>query len=90
MATNFRALERILKGVANHWRLRILFLLREEPNLPLIDIASRLDGNFKTISEHTKKLFQSGLIEKRYKGQMVLHSISSLGDRFLSRIKNIA
>ena len=89
MAINFKVLEKIIKGVANHWRLRTLFLLYEEPNISLIDIASKLDGNFKTISEHTKKLYQSGLIEKRYKGQIVLHSISVLGDRLLSYLKKV-
>jgi predicted transcriptional regulator len=88
MAVDFKRLEKILKGSANHWRLRILFLLNKQPDLSLFSISDELGGNFKTISEHTRKLFSSGLIEKRCKGRVVLHSVSSLGKVFLSQIDN--
>lgn len=87
MTINIKTLERIIKGVANHWRLKILFLLEAKPGLSLIDLAEELNGNFKTISEHTKKLANSGLIEKKYKNRAVLHYPSDLGLKFLSYIR---
>lgn len=83
----FKTLEKVLKGAANHWRLKILFLLQAESNLSLTGISDKLEGNFKTISEHTKKLLESGLIEKRYRERTVLHSLTGLGKEFLNSIK---
>ena len=40
--TNYRALERIVKGFANHRRIEILYLLRREPELSVDDISERL------------------------------------------------
>ena len=86
---NFKNLEKIMKGAANHWRLKILFLLDEEPGLSLFDIADKLNGNFKTISEHTRKLVQSDLIQKKYQFKTVLHSVSPLGRRILHFVENL-
>ena len=86
---DFKRLEKIIKGGANHWRLRILFLLGEEGSLSLTDISRTLRGHFKTISEHTRKLLESGLIEKRYREQTVFHSLTSLGVRSLGHFKKL-
>ena len=74
-----RQLERHLKGVANHRRLDILFLVAEKDGLAPQDIAELLHGNFKTIAEHARRLAQAGLINKRYKGRLVVHSLSPYG-----------
>lgn len=74
-----RQLERHLKGVANHWRIEILFLISEYKDLSLDSIAKEVDGNMKTIAEHTYRLTQAGLIRKRYRGRSVLHSLSPYG-----------
>ncbi len=78
-----------MKGVANHWRFRILSLLESEAPLSLGDIAHKVEGHFKTISSHTRRLVESGLIEKRYRDQTVLHTLSPLGERLLRQIKNL-
>jgi len=79
-------LERHLKGVANHWR-DILFLVGQFDGITLEEIAGKLQGNFKTISEHTKKLVQAGLLDKRYRGRAVAHSLSPYGQRFIKFIR---
>ena len=84
-----RQIERYFKGAANHWRLRILFLLSDHPGLSLLDIAESVNGNMKTISEHTARLFHAGLIDKRYKGRTVLHNTSQYGERFIKFIKTL-
>lgn len=75
-------MERHFKGMANHWRIKIVRLLARRSGLTLDEIAHWLDANFKTMSEHTRKLVQAGLLEKKYKGRAVLHSLSPCGKTF--------
>ena len=82
-----RQMERHLKGVANHRRIEILFIIDNEDGITLDGICETLDGNIKTISEHTKKLAQAGLINKARQGREVGHSLSPYGKRFLQFIK---
>lgn len=82
-----KQLERYFKGVANHRRIEILLLIAKRENIYLEKIAEALDCNIKTISEHTKKLTHAGLVNKKYNGQMVGHSVSPYGKRFIEFIK---
>ena len=76
-------LERYFKGAANHRRLDILFLINDNDGISLEKIAKLLDCNIKTISEHTRRLKQAGLVNKKYQGREVLHSVSPYGKRFV-------
>ncbi|MDO9231448.1 MAG: winged helix-turn-helix domain-containing protein [bacterium] len=80
-------MERHLKGVANHRRIEILFIISEEDGITLDGICEALKGNTKTISEHTKKLVGSGLVNKNRRGRRMSHSLSPYGKRFLKFIK---
>jgi DNA-binding transcriptional ArsR family regulator len=72
-------IERIMKGVSNQRRIQILMLLAKHKHLTMDQISQALECNFKTVSGHTQKLAQAGLIEKKYLGQAVLHSLSKRG-----------
>ena len=88
-----KQLERHFKGVANHWRIEILLLISEQKNITLDAITERLKGNFKTISEHTKKLAGAGLVNKNYKGRNVAHNLSPYGQemvRILKKFRSIS
>jgi DNA-binding MarR family transcriptional regulator len=74
-----RQMERHLKGVANHRRIEILFLIESSKGITVEDVAERLDCNFKTISVHIQRLVQSGLVRKNYKGRTVQHELSPYG-----------
>ena len=76
-------LERHFKGMANHRRIEILFLVDRFDSIILEEIANRLKCNFKTISEHTRRLVQAGLLNKKYRGRSVTHHLSPYGRRFL-------
>jgi DNA-binding MarR family transcriptional regulator len=78
-----KQLERYFKGAANHRRLDILFLVTRRDRLTLGQIADTLDCNLKTISEHTRRLVQAGLINKKYRGRKVEHSLSPYGKLFI-------
>jgi predicted transcriptional regulator len=77
-----KQLERHLKGLANHRRIAILNLIANEGGITLEEIAKTLNCNFKTVSGHTQKLLQSGLIRKKYQGRRVIHTLSPYGERF--------
>lgn len=77
-----RQLERYFKGVANHRRIAILLLVWKNPGISLDEISESLKCNFKTISEHTRRLVQAGLLNKNYKGNVVEHRISPYGKMF--------
>ena len=79
---NSRQLERHFKGVSNHWRIEILLAVAAQPGISVEMIAERVGGNFKTISEHTRRLVQAGLIDKTYEGRTVKHEISPYGKIF--------
>jgi DNA-binding MarR family transcriptional regulator len=74
-----RQMERHLKGVANHRRIEILFLIASQKGITLEHIAERLNCNMKTTSEHTRRLAQAGLVRKNYKGRNVAHELSPYG-----------
>jgi len=74
-----KQMERHLKGIANHWRIEILFLVASNKGITVEAIAERLNCNFKTISEHTRRLAQAGLVRKDYKGRTVTHELSPYG-----------
>jgi len=83
-----RQLERYFKGVANYRRISILLLVDKKPGLSVEEISEILDGNFKTISQHTRVLVRAGLLNKKYQGRNVIHFLSPYGKKFVEFIKN--
>ena len=87
-----KQMERHLKGVANHYRIEILLLIAEHGGITLKDIVEALGANEKTIGEHTRRLYQAGLLNKKYRGKFVEHTLSSYGKtfvRFLTSFRQI-
>jgi predicted transcriptional regulator len=82
-----KQLERHFKGVANHWRIEILQLIAEHRNITVEEIAEELNCNFKTASGHIHRLVQSGLVNKKYHGLFVCHTLSPYGEKFYKFIK---
>ena len=82
-----KQLERHFKGVANHCRIAILLLVSKQKGITLDEIAVAVGGNFKTISEHTKKLVQAGLLEKKYLSRYVAHTVTPYGQKFVKFIE---
>ncbi|MEK7211136.1 MAG: helix-turn-helix transcriptional regulator [Patescibacteria group bacterium] len=82
-----KQLERHFKGIANHRRIDILILIDKSGEATLDEIAKKLNCHFKTISGHTKSLVHAGLLNKRYKGRSVIHTLSPYGKILLKFIK---
>jgi predicted transcriptional regulator len=85
---NSRQLERIFKGIANHRRIAILLLIKNNPGMSLLEISNTLKCNIKTISEHIRKLVISGLVNKKYQGRMVIHNLSPYGEKVIKFSKS--
>lgn len=81
-AKTTKQIERHVKGVANHRRIEILLLIAKNNGVTVEGIADMLGGNMKTISEHTRRLVQAGLIDKKYIGRSVSHTLSPYGKIF--------
>jgi predicted ArsR family transcriptional regulator len=84
-----RKLEKIARGFSNHRRIEILALIDRKPNLSVIDISQQLRVNFKTISEHIRRLAHAGLVTKKNMGAAVEHTISPLGRHILKFLRTL-
>jgi len=78
-----KQMERHLKGMANHYRIEILLLIAERDGITLEDIVETLNANEKTIGEHTRRLYHAGLLNKKYRGKFVEHTLSPYGKTFV-------
>lgn len=81
-------MERHLKGMANHYRIDILLTIAEHDGITLEDIAEALEANEKTLGEHARRLYQAGLINKKYRGRFVEHTLSPYGKIFVRFLKS--
>lgn len=81
-------MERHLKGMSNHHRIEILLLVSKREGITLEDITQALGANPKTIGEHTRRLYQAGLINKKYRGKFMEHTLSPYGKIFVRFLKS--
>ncbi|MEK7138776.1 MAG: winged helix-turn-helix domain-containing protein [Patescibacteria group bacterium] len=85
-----KQIERHVKGIANHRRIEILFLVSNKEGISVEGISNNLRCNFKTISEHVRRLAQAGLVEKKYEGHLVKHRLSPYGHIFIAFLKSFS
>jgi predicted transcriptional regulator len=85
----FKELERVVRGFSNHRRIEILALLKKEPELSIDEISSLLNVNFKTVSEHVRRLAAAGLVMKRNEGSAVRHKLTRRGNTILVFLRTL-
>ena len=78
-----------MKGVANHRRIEIIDLLAHAPELSVFDIAERLKINFKTTSEHIRRLALAGMVMKRNDKNFVRHALTPFGKSILKFLRTL-
>lgn len=83
-----KQMERHLKGMANHYRIEILLLIAAREAITLDGIIETIGANEKTLGEHTRRLHQAGLVNKRYRGKFVEHTLSPYGRTFVRFLKS--
>ncbi|MEK7174205.1 MAG: winged helix-turn-helix transcriptional regulator [Patescibacteria group bacterium] len=89
MVTNYRKLERVVKGFANHRRLQILDLLKREPELSVDEVAEKLHIGYENTSDHMRKLAITGLVMKRNEGTSVRHKLTPRAESILMFCKKL-
>ncbi|KKP79519.1 MAG: hypothetical protein A2271_01590 [Candidatus Moranbacteria bacterium RIFOXYA12_FULL_35_19] len=82
-----KQMERHLKGMANHHRIEILLIISDDKGITLDGIIEKIKANPKTIGEHTRRLYQAGLVNKKYQGNFVKHTLSPYGKIFVQFLK---
>ena len=83
-----KQMERHLKGMANHYRIEILLLIAENDGVTLDGIVETIGANEKTLGEHTRRLSVAGLVNKKYRGKFVEHTLSPYGKTFAAFLKS--
>ena len=83
-----KQMERHLKSIANHYRIEILLLIAGRDGITLEGIVELLGASEKTIGEHTRRLYQAGLINKKYRSRFVEHALSPYGKTFVRFLKS--
>ena len=83
----YKKLERIVKGFANHRRLQVLELLARDPELSVQEIAEKLKSEMKNISAHVNKMAIAGLVIKRSDDKSVRHKLTKRGINILKFVR---
>lgn len=89
MTLDYKKTERLLKGFANHNRLRILELLERKPELSVADISEKLKIGYENTSDHIRKIAIAGLLMKRNDGPNVRHKLTSRAVSILTFCKRL-
>ncbi len=71
----FEQLSRLLALTGNEVRLKILFLLEEESELCPCDLSDILGMSVPAVSQHLRKMKDSGLVQSRREGQTIFYSL---------------
>ena len=85
----YRQLERVVRGFSNHRRIQILELLNNKPELSVLEISEKLKINYKTASEHLRRLAITGLVLKRNQEVNVRHKLSPTGKFVLKFLRKL-
>lgn len=83
----YRKLERIVKGFANHRRLQILELLKRQPELSIQEVSEQVKSDEKNISSHVNKMAISGLVLKRNDNKSVRLKLTKRGNVILTFVR---
>ena len=85
----YKQLERLVRGFSNHRRIEIMELLKRSPELSVEEISNQLHINFKTASEHIRRLAIAGLVLKRNEGNRVRHKLSLNAQSILKFLRTL-
>lgn len=84
---SYMHLERLVRGFSNHRRIEIMELLQKNPELSVAQIANKLKINFKTASEHIRRLAIAGIVLKRADSTNVRHKLTVRGESILKFLR---
>lgn len=72
---SFERLSQVLTLAGNDVRLKILYLLEEENELCVCDLADVLQMTIPAVSQHLRKLKDGNILQTRRDGQTIYYSL---------------
>lgn len=72
---SFASLSNILALAGNEVRLKIVYLLEEENELCVCDLADILEMTIPAVSQHLRKLKDGNILQTRRNGQIIFYSL---------------
>lgn len=75
--TSFNRLSQVLSLAGNDVRMKILYLLKEENELCVCDLADILEMTVPAVSQHLKKLKDGNVLQTRRDGQTIYYSLKA-------------
>lgn len=86
---DYKKLEKTIKGFANLRRIKIIELLKKEPNLSVEEIAEKLHIGYMNASDHIRKLDIADLVLKKRDRNNVRHKVTERAVTFLEFCKKL-
>jgi DNA-binding transcriptional ArsR family regulator len=74
-AENFKETTQILKSLADETRMKIAYILCQEKELCVCDVANIIGSTMATASHHLRFLKNKGLAKYRKEGKLVFYSL---------------
>lgn len=74
-ATSFSRLYQVLSLAGNDVRMKILYLLEEESELCVCDLADILEMTIPAVSQHLRKLKDGNILQTRRNAQTIYYSL---------------
>lgn len=71
---SFARLSQVLTLASNDVRMKILYLLEEESELCVCDLADMLEMTIPAVSQHLRKLKDGNILQTRRSGQTIYYS----------------
>ena len=73
--TSFSRLSQVLSLAGNGVRMKILYLLEEESELCVCDLADILEMTIPAVSQHLRKLKDGNILQTRRNAQTIYYSL---------------
>ena len=73
--TSFNRLSQVLSLAGNDVRMKMLYLLEEESELCVCDLADILEMTIPAVSQHLRKLKDGNILQTRRNGQTIYYSL---------------
>lgn len=74
-AISFSRLSQVLSLAGNDVRMKMLYLLEEENELCVCDLADILEMTIPAVSQHLRKLKDANILQTRRDGQTIYYSL---------------
>ncbi len=86
---NYRTLERLVRGFANHRRIQLMDVLKNTPEMSVDEISDSLNINYKTTSDHLRRLAIAGLVFKKSDSVSIRHKLTKRAEYVLKFLRTL-